>query len=239
MSPRRPLVIPIILTVAFALVCARLGLWQLRRLAERRDWNHHLEERLAGAPVAVGSLAADSALGHYRRVVARGVFDYAAQVALAGRSSQGSPGVHLLTPLRLSDQGVAMVNRGWVYAPNAMTVDPARWREHQGDTVTVTGYAETWSGRETAPAADSQRIVRTLDSAAVARLVGAPLLPYFVVQTSDSAPGPGRPVRLGEPVLDDGSHRSYAIQWFSFALIAVIGGALLVREELVRRRADA
>jgi cytochrome oxidase assembly protein ShyY1 len=46
-------------------------------------------------------------------------------------------------------------------------------------------------------------------------------------------------VRLGEPVLSDGSHRSYAIQWFSFALIALVGGTLLVREELVRRRVPA
>jgi surfeit locus 1 family protein len=227
------------MTLAFAGVCIRLGVWQLHRLDERRTWNAHLEQRLKAVPVPVASLPPDSAAGHYRRVTARGVFDYSGQVALAGRSSLGSPGVHLLTPLRLADGAVVVINRGWVYAPDAMTVGAARWREHEGDTIAVAGYAESWSGREGAPVAAGQRIVRTLDSAAVARFVGPPVLRFFIVQTSDSAPSAGRPVRLGEPVLDDGSHRGYAIQWFSFALVALIGGTLLVREELIRRRASA
>jgi surfeit locus 1 family protein len=239
MTTRRPLLLPILFTLALAGVFARLGVWQLHRLTERRAWNAHLEQRLAAAPQPVESLPADSAQGHYRRVIARGTYAFNHEVALAGRSSMGSPGVHLLTPLRLLDGAVVMINRGWIYSPNAMTVDGATWREREGDTVTVTGYAETWSGTETVPVPASQHIVRTLDSSAVAARAGTPVLPYFIVQTSDSAPAPARPVRLGEPVLDDGSHRSYAIQWFSFALIAVVGGTLLAREELVRRRASA
>jgi len=239
MNPRRPLVVPIVISLVLAAACARLGVWQLHRLAERRGWNARLEQRLADVPVAVTSLSPDTALGHYRRVSVRGVFDYAGEVALAGRSSQGSPGVHLLTPMRLPSSVRAMVNRGWVYAPDAMTVDAARWREHDGDTITIVGYAETWSGRETVAAHGARRVVRALDSSAVARFVGAPVLPYYLVQTSDSAPATGRPVRLGEPVLADGSHRGYAMQWFSFSLLAVVGGALLLREDRVRRRASA
>ena len=239
MPSRRPLLPPIVVTVVLALVCIRLGFWQLGRLEERRTWNTHLEQRLVAAPITVTALPVDSAAGHYRRVSAHGRFDFDRQVALATRSFQGSPGVHLLTPLRLDDGATVMVNRRCVYAPDAMTIDAAKWREREGDTVTVTGYAETWSGRETVPVPDSLRVVRALDSSAVARLVGEPILTYYLAQTSDSARGTERPVRLSEPVLSDGSHRSYAIQWFSFALVAVIGGTLLVREELVRRRASA
>lgn len=239
MPNRHQLLPPIVVTIVFALVCIRLGFWQLGRLEERRTWNTHLEQRLMAAPIEITALPADSAAGHYRRVAAQGRFDYDRQVALATRSMQGSPGVHLLTPLRLDDGATIMVNRGWVYAPDAMTIDAAKWREREGDTVTVTGYAETWSGRETVPVPDRQRVVRALDSSAVARLVGEPIFTYYLAQTSDSARGARRPVRLSEPVLSDGSHRSYAIQWFSFALIALVGGTLLVREDLVRRRASA
>jgi len=239
MSSRRPLLPPIVLTIVFALVCIRLGFWQLGRLDERRTWNSHLEQRLAAASIAVTALPADSGAGHYHRVTAHGRFEFGGQVALATRSFQGSPGVHLLTPLRLESGALVMVNRGWVYAPDAMTVDAAKWREREGDTVTVTGYAETWSGLEAVPVPDRERVVRALDSTAVARLVGEPVLTYYIAQTSDSVRGATRPVRLSEPVLSDGSHRSYAIQWFSFALVAVVGGTLLVREELVRRRASA
>lgn len=226
------------LTLGGAATFARLGFWQLSRLAERRAYNAHLEERLAAPPVLVTSLSADSGTGHYRRVSARGVFDYPSQVALTARSSQGSPGVHVLTPMRLAGDTVVMVNRGWVYSPDARTIDLNRWRELEGDTVTVIGYAETWTGRETAPLPPAQRAVRTLDSAAVAVRVGAPVLTYYVVQTSDSAVSASAPVRMGEPSLDEGSHRNYAIQWFSFMCIALIGGSLLVRQSIAEGAAS-
>ena len=235
MQLSRKTLFAVVLALAGAATFARLGFWQLSRLAERRAYNAHLEERLAAPPVLVTSLPADSATGHYRRVSARGVFDFSAQVALAARSSQGSPGVHVLTPLRLAGDTIVMVNRGWVYSPDARTIDLAKWREHEGDTITVVGYAETWPGRETAPLPPAWHTVRTLDSAAVAQRVGAPILGYYVVQTSGPVASAATPVRLGEPSLDEGSHRSYAIQWFSFTLIALIGGTLLVRQEVSHR----
>ena len=225
----------VVLALAGMATFARLGFWQLGRLAERRAYNAHLQERLAAPPVLVTSLSADSATGHYRRVSARGVFDYAAQVALAARSSQGSPGVHVLTPMRLTGDTVVMVNRGWVYSPDARTVDLTKWRGHEGDTLTAVGYAETWTGRETAPLPPAKRTVRTLDSAAVSALVGAPVLAYYVVQTSGQVASAASPVGLGEPTLDEGSHRNYAIQWFSFMLIALVGGTLLVRQSAADR----
>lgn len=239
MPSRRSFLIPIALTIVFTVVCVRLGIWQLDRLAQRRAFNARLETRLSAPPRAVDSLPADTASGHYSRVRARGVFVYGNEAVLAARSQMGSPGVHVFTPLRLADGTQVMVNRGWVYAPDAMTIDATVWHEHDGDTVTVIGYAETWKERAPRGTADRRGVVRALDSAAVAHIVGGPIRSYYVAQTSDSARGPQRPVRLGEPVLDDGSHKNYAIQWFSFALIALMGGALLVREEYVRRRAAA
>jgi surfeit locus 1 family protein len=232
MSLPRSALAALVLTLAGAGLFARLGVWQVRRLAERRAFNAHLEQRLAAAPLPVTELPADSAAGHFRRVTATGVFDFGAQVVLTSRSRSGSPGVHLLTPLRLASGASVMVNRGWVYSDDAKSVDLAKWREHEGDVVTVTGYAETWWGRDTSRVPDAPAAVRSLDSAGVARRAGRALLPYYIVQTSDSANSPTRPVRLGEPALDEGSHRSYAIQWFTFALIAAIGGSLLVRQAM-------
>jgi len=228
----RQAIVAVALTLAGAGLFSRLGLWQLHRLTERRAFNAHLEQRLAASPLSVTTLPPDSAAGHFRRVTATGVWDFGAQVVLTARSRSGSPGVHVLTPLRLVDGARVMVNRGWVYSEDAKSIDLTKWSEREGDTVAITGYAETWWGRDTSTVPGAPRAMRSLDSAGVAARVGSPVLPYYVVQTSDSANTNTRPVRLGEPVLDDGSHKSYAIQWFTFALIAVIGGSLLVRQTL-------
>lgn len=224
------------LTLAIPLACAalfaRLGVWQLSRLAERQAFNRTLAGRLAAPPVDGANLPADTAVGHYRLVSARGVLLYDREVAYAGRSRQGSPGVNLLSPLKLVGRDtVVMVNRGWAYSPDASTVDFARWRER--DTVSVVGYAETFAAvgaRGETRAASGMRQVRALNRAAVERAVGLPLARYLIVQTSDSAlRADSVPVRLGAPALDEGPHRSYAIQWFGFATIAVVGGVALFR----------
>lgn len=229
----------LVLSLAAAAVCVRLGVWQLSRLAERRARNAAVAARFDAPPVALDALPADTAARHYRRVRVAGRADYAREFVLANRSRDGSPGVHVVTPVRVTGRDTAvLVNRGWIYAPDGATVDLARWRE--GDSLLVDGYVELPSRRPGAAALEGARAVpayRWLDPAAVARAVGYPVSSFYVV----ARPGPGegappgdRPVRVEPPALDEGSHQSYAVQWFSFAAVAVVGGLAFARAQ--RRR---
>ena len=219
-----------ILTLAIPFACAalfvRLGVWQLSRLKEKRAFNTVLAERLASPPVEVTALPSDTALGHYRRVSATGAMLYDREVVYAGRSHEGSPGVDLLTPMQIAGHDtVVMVNRGWAYSADAAQIATARWREK--DTASVAGFAETFAGTERAV---TERRVHALDHDAIQKLVGVPIAPYVLVQTSDSSKhADSIPVRLTMPTLDEGPHQSYAIQWFSFALVAIVGGVALSR----------
>jgi surfeit locus 1 family protein len=228
----------VILAVAVASVCARLGVWQLDRLFERRAYNALLFGRLSEAPVAVVALPADTGAGHYRRATASGTFDYAREFAWAARIRHESPGVNLMTPMRVpGSDTVVLVDRGWAYSPDAKSVQFPRWRER--DTSTIAGYVETWSepcgaqpGQALPPVCGDEagRILRRLDRAAAERLVGAPVAPYVVLQMSDSTlHADSIPVRAEMPVLDEGPHLGYAYQWFAFAAIALAGGIGLAR----------
>ena len=113
-----------LLAVVVAAVCVRLGIWQLQRLGERRARNAAVSARLAAPPVSLNQLPGDPTAARYRRVRLTGTLDFDHEIVLIGRSRQGAPGVHIVTPLRLdgSDRAV-LVNRGWVYAPDAATVE--------------------------------------------------------------------------------------------------------------------
>jgi surfeit locus 1 family protein len=221
------------LTIAVPLACAalfvRLGVWQLSRLQQKRAFNAVLLDRLGSPLVAVESLPGDTALGHYRRVSAGGTMLYDREVAYAGRSHEGSPGVDLLTPMTIAGYDtVVMVNRGWAYSEDAASIDNSRWREK--DSSWVAGYAETFAGTERGSTRAALHRVHALDRAAIQTMVGLPVAPYIIAQTSDSAlRRDSVPVRLETPVPDEGPHKSYAIQWFSFALVAVVGGVALSR----------
>jgi cytochrome oxidase assembly protein ShyY1 len=47
------------------------------------------------------------------------------------------------------------------------------------------------------------------------------------------------PVRQAAPALDPGPHLGYAIQWFSFATIAIVGWLVMVaKSSVTRQRAE-
>ena len=203
-------VVAAVAALCIAAVCVRLGVWQLRRLAERRARNSQLAARLALPPLQVrgSDIPADSA--RQRRVVARGVYDFASERVWPGRSFEGTPGVALVTPLRLAGGSVVLVDRGWVPSPDAFHVDHAAYRE--ADSATVEGVALI-----------PPRGRGDVD------LTG--FLP-FVVQQEAPLAARGLPRRWPPPALDNGPHLSYAIQWFSFAVIILIGTGALVRKNV-------
>jgi cytochrome oxidase assembly protein ShyY1 len=59
----------------------------------------------------------------------------------------------------------------------------------------------------------------------------------YVVDLKPGERARGAPTRLSLPSLDEGSHKSYAIQWFSFMAIALYGIGYLVWLELGKKRA--
>ncbi len=164
--------------LAISLGLARLGVWQLDRLAERRARSATLEARLAAPPLllsrsgltgeggasvapggggeAGGALSGPDSLA-YRRVVLRGRFDYAREVALVNQVRRGQLGFHLLTPLVLEGEGQAgvtpapgaaslasggvaqvpvsapavLIDRGWIPAPPGAVQSPQDWAPYR------------------------------------------------------------------------------------------------------------
>ena len=136
--------------------------------------------------------------------------------------------MNLLTPIRIAGKDTAViVNRGWVYAPDGVTVDEAKWRERDS---TLTGYVEELPSTAGASYASRPRVIARLSYDAVAKAVPYPVAPVYVVVLGDSAIAPDRLARLTVPPLGEGPHLNYAIQWFAFALIALGGAGVVVKQ---------
>jgi surfeit locus 1 family protein len=224
------------IALLFAALFVRLGFWQLERLRERQAYNEPIRSRSTRQPVELRDLPRDLAEARHRRVRVTGEYDYERELVLTLRSRQGSPGVNLLTPLRMAGSDTAvLVNRGWIYAPDGIAADTKPWREPdpraaEGRVLLLeTGDS---SGSRTAGRPDA---IRRPNHAAIAAMLPYPVAPYYVVLTSPGAVPDSTPPRVPPPALDEGSHRSYAVQWFTFALIAVGGSIILVLRMRSRR----
>ncbi|MCC6317501.1 MAG: SURF1 family protein [Gemmatimonadaceae bacterium] len=208
-----------------------LGRWQLGRLSERRVANASLLARRSLPTEAAERLARDTAVARFRALRVHGRFDYEHQFIWTARSREGAPGVVFLTPMIVSDSGPAvLVNRGWAYSADGMAIDEPLWREAVEDS--VVGYADAFTsgvgpvfiGRE------PRRIRRLAFDSLQARLPYR-LLPIIAVQQLGAGPQVEvrHPFRATPPPLDEGPHRGYALQWFAFAAITIVGTVAVVQ----------
>jgi surfeit locus 1 family protein len=229
------LVLVIIVMVSFV----RLGFWQLRRLDERHAYERLAASRLADPPAPVAEvLSAGPDAVAFRRVTVTGTFDPAREVVLYGRSQDGRTGNHVLTPLRLDDGSAIAVDRGWV--PLEEASPPIAVAAPPPGEVRVTGVLFPSEVTSSPSDVATGTTFAKLDLPRLAAQVPYPLAPVYILESGQDPPQNDLPriAPLPDPA-ESPPHLSYAIQWFSFAAIAVVGFVILVRREYRRSlRAD-
>lgn len=230
-----------VIVVALIVTMVSLGFWQLQRLDQVRERNAELAVRLSDPEVPVDELVptdgtVDGAAVEDRRVTATGRYRPAEQVLIRGRSLHDAPGSWVVSPLELDDGRVVAVNRGWIRNDGRFSAVPEEYLAVPEGEVTVTGI--THPGQErgslgaTDPAEGELTSLARLDLDRYDQQVDGDLVPVWIQLTEAEvgAPDPS-PELLDPPVIDDeGSHLSYAFQWFTFATIALIGYPLILRK---------
>jgi surfeit locus 1 family protein len=230
--------------LALVVAMTNLGLWQLRRLDERRTHNELITSRSEAAAADVADIVdpAAPAAGDatYRIATATGTYEADDEVLVVNRSLDGLPGAWVLTPLHLGDGTALVVNRGFVgFDRNGELRPPA---PPEG-TVGVEGLllASQHRGRfgpKDQQGGDLTELARA-DLERLQQQVDDDLFPVYL-QLQSSRPGQGElPALLPPPELDEGPHFGYAVQWFIFTTIALIGYPLVLRRVARQERDEA
>lgn len=230
--------------VAFAIACGFLSSWQMSRGNEAAAANRLIAANFHAAPVplteALPTLGAFDADQQWLRVIATGTYLPQHELLVRNRPTASGPGFEVLTPLRLSDGTVFIVDRGWVPtgeerdAPDSVPAAP------EGEVTVVARLKPSEPHLDRRTASGNQ--VATIELPTVKQKVGGEVYTgaYGVLDTQTPAPASAPdPVIATEPTQDEGLHWSYMIQWIIFAVIAFFGLGYAVRQELRMRALDA
>lgn len=237
-----------LVVLAIAVTFVSLGLWQLRRLDERRADNERIAQNMGGdaRPLAeaLEQYGNDPDALSYRRVVVTGTYRPADEVLLTPRSNGRRAGHHVVTPLELDDGQAVLVDRGWV--PFEDDEPPVEDAAPPQGRVTVEGILLPTVEAVRYGAVNGGDRITFLSTVDVDRLqpqVDVVLLPVSVLLQQQRPASGELPIPGAAPEQSEGPHQSYAWQWFSFAAILVVGYPLLLRRSLAaaesRRRDPA
>jgi cytochrome oxidase assembly protein ShyY1 len=226
-----------LLVVAGIIAMINLGFWQLRRLDERQAFNAVVEARYDAEPVPLDQLLTpdtDPDDVAWRPVTASGTYMADDGVLIVNRSQNGRAGVNTVVPLQFDDGRVLLVNRGFV----PQTFDVPRV---PADEVTVTGRLRPSQERrlgQLSDAADGElREAQRVDIERLSPQFDGALVPMYIdLIESVPAEADGLPEPVIAPDLSEGSHLSYAVQWFIFSIAAGVGWVLAVRRSAATNR---
>jgi cytochrome oxidase assembly protein ShyY1 len=228
-----------LLVVAGIVAMVNLGFWQLRRLDQRRDFNAKVEARSELPPEPLDDVLASGSPDEieWRIVTTTGRYLGDEQFLVVNRSQNGRAGENVVTPMELGDGRTLIVNRGFV----PLIVEVPAPLDGVVDVVgRIRSSQERRTGQLSDPAEGELTEVQRLDIARLGPQLPGEVVPVYVdLLTSEPPEAPGLPEPVARPPLGEGSHLSYAVQWFIFSVCVAIGWVLAVRRSIrTRRRED-
>lgn len=230
------------MTLLLTLLFINLGLWQLERLDAVRIENAIVvarsQEAIPTEQLGLNNLSLSEASDQHdkRRSFVTGEFVTTDEFLVRSQTHNGVAGFHVITPLEQSEGNTILVNRGWV--PLEMDTPPVPVAPPSGIVTLEVLLAGTQERGQFGPQdEDGSVIVSRIDIARMEAELGYALAPLYAIATTALGDVP-RVVQFDPP--SEGPHRNYAIQWFAFALISVVGFLSLARstEMKARRRRD-
>lgn len=228
------LVFVIVVVVAFI----NLGEWQLQRLEERRDANAVVvaHESLPTQPYAAVFDHVITDADAWQKVTITGTFDTdpAHQLIARYRSNDGATGYEVVVPLKATDGRIVLINRGFIERPAGQDF-PSSVAAPPSGQVTIVGHVRR---NEQGPAnalTPSPTSVKLISSDAIGQAFGLNLVNGYI-GLLEMTPAQQGYQAVRTPPLDEGPHLSYALQWFTFSVIAFVGLFVFIRNDIRDRK---
>jgi surfeit locus 1 family protein len=206
-----------------------LGFWQLSRHNDQREFNTRLEERLEQEPVDLGTLAGEPADLEYRAVRVEGSFLGALELQRRPRTLYTRLGYDAVTPF-MTDYGILLVNRGFI-------ADDDPRQPPQGEARLTGILRESQAPSRFGPRNPEDEVLTEIARIDIERLQAQfdnDLYPMYLDLTDMD---PMLAEALASPPVPEPSRRTnlaYAIQWWSFAVIGVVGWPALLNRRVLR-----
>ncbi len=234
---RRSLLWPTLWSIFGLLLLLGLGTWQVQRLHWKEGLIAERNAALAAPPVPLPQTLDAARPLEFHPVRAEGQFLNDRELYLNAQSLAGEQGFHVLTPFRLDDGAILMVDRGFV--PTEKQAPATRAQGQIAGPTTVIGLLRLPEapGWFTPPNEPQKNSWFSIDLEAMAEAAGVGSALPFYVDAAKTPPNPGGWPLGGQTITDlPNDHLQYAITWYALAVALVV---IYIRFAQRRLRSDS
>ena len=197
---------PTVFTIPAILLLLGLGTWQVQRLAWKTALIAERQAALSASPAPLPETPDAARALDFHRVTAEGTFENDRELYIGAFSTRDVEGYQVVTPFRLADGKLLLVNRGWV--PEAKWDPAARAEGELAGPTTVDGILRL------------AIVPKSIFSWLVPTPVNRPNENFWFYVEAGPAKNPGGfPVGGQTRIALPNDHLEYAITWYSFAVI--------------------
>jgi cytochrome oxidase assembly protein ShyY1 len=216
-----------------------LASWQIERRSEAVSKIERVAANYDLNPVGfdeVSSLGYDSVVAYeWRSVELSGSYFTEDALLVRNRAIAGQPGFVQLVPFITEAGATVVVERGWIAADSDLNPSRALLPSETDKTI----IARVRLG-EVIPNRDSPSgQLTSINLPEISELLAQELETDFYLRMVTESPAENtNPQPLSRPVLDEGNHLSYAVQWIIFAVMGFFAFFWAIRQEQEYRRMD-
>ena len=215
--------IPTIITLVALTILLSLGFWQLQRMSFKNAVIEDLHQRTIQAPMALPEAGFKVEDYIYRKVILSGRFDYSHEIFVYARDKtyNGQDGFMLFTPFITNDNRTIIVNRGWI--PTKRKPQGLRLQSILPGDLTLTGVImKSEQKYRFTPENDlKQNVWFYADIDQMRELIDSSVESFYVMQITEKQDLNSTPIVNTLDFNIFNNHLSYAMTWFSFALILI------------------
>lgn len=223
----------------FAVACIALASWQIDRRSQAVSKIERVAQNYDLKPVPIDEMFLQDSESivtyEWRNVELTGKYLVEDSLLVRNRAIAGQPGFVQLVPFSLVTGEIVLIERGWIAADSDL--NPTRAflpSESEKSIIARVRLGEAIPNRDS-PLGQ----LTSINLPEIKELVEFELETYFYLRLVTESPAESSyPQPLSRPVLDEGNHLSYAVQWLIFAVMGFFALFWAIRQEQEFRRIE-
>jgi len=209
------------LAIVGVLFFSRLGFWQLQRADEKKKML--VSEQMFAKQTPIQWTPTLSLPQQYQQIIIGGHF-LPNVFLLDNQHYQHQFGYHVISPLRLANGRVVLVDRGWLKADMTRQVLPETTTPSGLVNITGSAYypsAKNWLlGKLLEKEQSNVAVVELIDTQMLSQFLHKSVYPFIIRLSKQSAHGYVREWAIVS--MPPERHYAYALQWFAIALLVLV-----------------